>query len=77
MDMPHYHIQWKDDVVADSYWVFAASPSEARRLVALNVAAAADAENEAKFLCSVSDEKTPPSLLIYCRLTGPLTISKR
>jgi len=75
--MPHYHIQRKDDVVADSYWVFAASPSEARRLVALNVDAAADARDEAKFLCSLSAEKTPPAILIYCRLTGPLTIAKR
>jgi hypothetical protein len=75
--MPHYHIQRKDDAVADSYWVFAASPSEARRLVTLNVLAAADAEDETKFLCDVSSQKTPPSLLIYRRLNGPLDIINR
>jgi hypothetical protein len=75
--MPHYHIQRKDDVIADSYWVFAASPSEARRLVALNVPDAANAENDTEFLCEISSQKTPPAILIYCRLTGPLTIAKR
>jgi hypothetical protein len=76
-EMPHYHIHRKDEPVADSYWVFAASPSEARRLVALNAVAAADAEDETKFPCDVSSTKTPPSLLIYRRLNGPLDITKR
>lgn len=76
-EMPHFHIWRKDDQIADSYWVFAASPSEARRFVALNALAAADAENEAKFLCETSTEKTPPPDVIYRRLNGPLTIVNR
>jgi hypothetical protein len=58
--MPHYHIQRKDDPVADSYWVFAASPGEARRLIALNVVVAAEAEDETKFLCDVSSRRRRP-----------------
>ena len=75
--MPHYHIWPKDDAVADSYWVFAASPGEARHLVALNVSGAPNAENAFRFLCEESSEHTPAPILIYCRLTGPLTISER
>ena len=75
--MPHYHIWPRHDEVTDAYWIFAPSPGEARRLVALNVPAAAGAENAAKFLCEESSQKTPSSNLIYCTLTGPFTISKR
>jgi hypothetical protein len=75
--MPHYHIWRKDDAIADSYWVYAETPNAARRLVALNVIAAADAENQTKFLCAISFDKTPPTPLIYRRLRGPITITKR
>jgi hypothetical protein len=74
--MPHYHIWRKDDELADSYWVYAESPSAARRLVALNVLAAASAEDETKFLCEISFDKMPPTPLIYRRLYGPITITK-
>jgi hypothetical protein len=76
-EMPHYHLWRKDDALADSYWVFAETPNAARRLVALNVVAAADAENETKFLCGVTLDTTPPADLIYRRRYGPITITKR
>jgi hypothetical protein len=75
--MPHYHIWRKDDETADSYWVYAETPNAARRLVALNVVAAANVEDETKFLCQLSLDKTPPTPLIYRRLYGPITITKR
>jgi hypothetical protein len=75
--MPHYHLWCKDDSVADSYWVFAASPSEARRIIALNVPDAADAEDQDKFQCAITIARTPPSLVIYRRLNRPLDITKR
>jgi hypothetical protein len=75
--MPHYHIQKTNDPAADAYWVFAATPAEARHLIALNVTEAKDADNIDKFLCEPSQHKTPPAGLIYSRLTGPLTIERR
>jgi hypothetical protein len=42
--MAHYCVWSKDNDAADSYWVLAGTPGEARRLVALNVNGAAEAE---------------------------------
>jgi hypothetical protein len=75
--MPHYHIWPKDHAAAESYWVLAASPGEARHLVALNVPNAPNAENAFRFTCDESSEHALPASLIYCSSTGPFTISKR
>jgi hypothetical protein len=75
--MPHYCIWSKEGDGADAYWVLAGTPREARRLVALNVDGAADAENVEKFECGLSDKKIPPAGFIHRRLNGPLAIVKR
>jgi hypothetical protein len=77
MLMPHYHIWPKDEPLGEAYWVFAASPDEARRLVARNVPDATEAEDTAKFLCRQSAEKMPPAHHIYRRLKGALRIEQR
>jgi len=77
--MAHYHV-WskeKENEAADSYWVLASSPEEARRLVALNVSGAGGAEDADKFDCALSDKKTPPDGIIYSRLNGTTTIARR
>jgi hypothetical protein len=73
----HYCVWSKNDEGADSYWVLAGTPREARRLVALNVKGAADAENIEKFECGLSNKKMPPAGFIHQRLNGPLAIVKR
>jgi hypothetical protein len=75
--MPHYRVQKKNDAMGDCYWVLAASPTEARRLIALNVSVANGAENINLFMCEPSETKMPAAGVIYCRLTGPLAIEKR
>jgi hypothetical protein len=75
--MAHYCVWSKDNDAADSYWVLAGTPGEARRLVALNVNGAAEAENIEKFECGLSGKKMPPAGFIHRRLNGPLAIVKR
>ena len=75
--MPHYCVWSKNDDAADSYWVLAGSPGEARRLVALKVDAAGDAGDAKKFQCGLSNKKMPPAGFIQRRLNGPLAIVKR
>jgi len=75
--MPHYCVWSKNDDAADSYWVLAGSPGEARRLVALNVSAAGDAGDNKKFQCGLSNKKMPPAGFIHRRLHGPLAIVRR
>jgi hypothetical protein len=77
MLMPHYHIWPKDDPIGESYWVFAASPAEARRLVARNVPDVTKAEDGTKFLCKESSQKTPPAHHIHRRLDGAIPIINR
>jgi hypothetical protein len=74
--MASYHVERVDDADADSYWVEAESPKEARRLVARNVYEAASAENADIFGCEPSTEKRPPPGYIYQRLNGPLAMKK-
>ncbi len=82
MVMPHYNLWRKDDdkkdhTESDSYWILASSSEEARRLMALNISEAFDARDSDKFECEVNTSKTPPSGLIYRRLCGPVSITKR
>jgi len=77
--VPHFQICPKNDLTGDSYWVFAAGPAEARRLIALNVRDAAMAEDGAKFTCepAQSSGKMPPLTHIYRRVGRPVPIVKR
>jgi hypothetical protein len=77
LGMPHYHIWSMDDGVADAYWIFAESPMQARHLIALNVLAAANAEDVTKFMCEESSRKMPPATHIYRLFNAALTISNR
>jgi hypothetical protein len=72
-----FHIWRCDDDDADSYWVSAGTPAEARRLIALNVGNARDAEDSMRFDCGPSNRKRPPTGFIHRRLTGPVAIKKR
>jgi hypothetical protein len=57
-----------------TYWVQADSAEAARRLVALNVAAAFGARDESLFDCIQDDTKTPPTGLIYTDHGGSIAI---
>jgi hypothetical protein len=72
-----FHLWRSDDDDADSYWVGADTAAEARRLVALNVGGARDAEDPMRFDCEPSKRKRPPAGFIHRRLTGPVAIQKR
>jgi hypothetical protein len=75
--MAYYRVCPKDKDQGDAYWVTARSEEQARRLVALNVEEAREAEDPTKFEAEINGEKQPPFGLIYRRLYGPLTIEKR
>lgn len=75
--MPHYRITPRKDEDPESYWVLAESEEEARRLVALNVEQAREAEDASRFECELGTEKQPPFGMIYRRFHGPLTIEVR
>lgn len=75
--MPYCCVRPKGDDQGEAYWVSATSDDEARRLVALNVGHAQDADHPGKFECEANAAKQPPFGLIYRRLNGPLTIEKR
>ena len=74
--MDYYHLAPKDNTDANSYWVCASSDQEARRLVAMNVAAASEAADPTKFDCEIDATKTPPQDFIFRRLKGPILISR-
>ena len=64
--MPYYCVQSRAKAgPMQTYWVLAESPDEARTLVALNVASAAAARDEALFDCLVDDTRTPPVGMIH------------
>ena len=76
--MPHYCLWSRDDESGETYWVMAASPDYARRLVHLNAGdGGREAEDPEKFMCKPDTNKEPPDGLIYRRLAGPLTITRR
>ena len=74
--MPHFCVWLRDDD-EQAYWVWADTATEARRLVALNVEPARDAENPEAFECQPDETQAPPFGLIYRRLYGPVSIEKR
>jgi hypothetical protein len=76
--MTVYHLWRCDDDDADSYWVTAPTPEKARRLVALNIDIASDADDPMRFDCAPTNSKgkEPPAGLIYCRLSGPKAITR-
>ena len=76
-EMPHFHVWRKDSVTSDSCWVFAASPREARTLIALNITEAKAAKDADKFACEPSQSRMPAANLIFRRMTGPLAIERR
>jgi hypothetical protein len=61
----------------DSYWVQACSEEEARRVVARNVGEAGDAEDPARFSCTIDDSKKPPAYLAFRRLSYPAPVERR
>lgn len=75
--MPTYCISGADDPLGEAYWALAASPKEARRLVALNVEEARDARDPGKFDCEPDNEKQPDEHVILRRRHGPVPIEKR
>ena len=75
--MTWYHVHRVYDQEADSYWVEAGSRQEARRLVALNVTEAADAQNVEMFGCEPSIQNKPLRSFIHRRVNGPVPIVNR
>jgi hypothetical protein len=74
--MPCYCVRPKGHAEGEAYWLLAESESEARRLIAINVGEAHDAEDMTKFECAESTEKHPPNGIIYRRIQGPIAIRK-
>ena len=72
--MEHFKVSPRIGTNTESYWVLAGSAEGARRLIALNIPKASDAENPAKFDCVANTLKTPPEGIIDCSHFGPLTI---
>jgi hypothetical protein len=58
--MEHFKVSPKIGINTESYWVAAASAESARRLIALNIPKAGDAESPAKFDCVANSHKQPP-----------------
>jgi hypothetical protein len=75
--MPYFCIHVTTSGDADSYWVKAETAQQACRLVALNIADAAEAIDAGRFDCQVDDSKKPPAGFIHRRLLGPVLIVKR
>lgn len=71
----HYCVTPKDGS-EERYWIQAVDPKQARRLVALNVPAAKNAEKPKLFDCVPDSTKKPPIGFIYCALLGPVPINK-
>lgn len=73
----HYILFRPQEVNDDEWWVLADSPEQARRLVALNVPEAAQAEDLKVFDCVQNANKGPPPGVIYSKLNGTFTIKRR
>jgi hypothetical protein len=74
--VPYYCVRPKGRARGEAYWLLAESESKARRLIAINVGEAHEAEDMTKFECAPSTEKLPPNGLIYRRLHGPIAMRK-
>jgi hypothetical protein len=75
--MPFYCVQSKASAgPMRTYWIDAKSVDQARTLVALNVASAANARDAALFDCMPDDTKRPPPGLIYSDSEGPTKITR-
>lgn len=61
----------------DSFWVKASTSDEARKLIALNVPDASNAQETSHYRCEEDDQKSPPHGLIYHQLGRPISITKR
>ena len=75
--MPYYRVEPVDETNADAYWVAAASETDARELVAMNVPEATQAIDRERFDCCQDSSKMPPPGLIFRRLWEPVTIKHR
>ena len=75
--MKCFYVYPINDDDADSYWVNGKSEKDARHIVALNVSDASGASDPDTFGCEINSQKQPPQDLIYRRLKGPVTISRR
>jgi hypothetical protein len=75
--MACFHLWRCDDDDADSYWVAATTEDEARRLVALNVDEAPDAEDRMRFDCGPSNRTAPAAGMILRRLKPSVKIRHR
>ena len=72
--MEHFKVSPRVGINTESYWVLADSPEGARRIIALNIQKASDAENPTKFDCVANTGKTPPEGIIDCSHFGPITV---
>ena len=75
--MPYYQVWPKDDRVADSFWLEAASQDDARYLVSRNVPGASNAQDATIYDCVLDSANTPPAGTIYRRLNGPVSMRFR
>ena len=75
--MPFYCVQSKASAgPMRTYWIDAKSVDQARTLVALHVASAANARDATLFDCMLDDTKRPPPGLIYSHSEGPTKITR-
>lgn len=75
--MPVFRVFQSDDEHADSYWVEATTAMTARRFIALNIAEAAEAQDQSRFRCVFDKSKSPHTGYIQRRLGDPIAITKR
>lgn len=72
--MQTFHLSRIDEYNRDEFWLTASSAAMARRLLALNVTEAKDAEDGDIFDCDIDDTKLPPEGLIYHSHDAPTDI---
>jgi hypothetical protein len=75
--MPCYRLSPKHPFDGDTYWLLAATPEEARRLVARNVPQAATANDMRRWACVLDASKSPPGSVIVCALQEPVAVTCR
>lgn len=73
--MEYFKISPKIGIMTEAYWVAAASPELARKLIALNITKASDAGDPTKFECVLNSHQQPPEGIIHCSHFGPLAIA--
>jgi hypothetical protein len=76
--MPYYMVWNPDDPAGEAYWVLAASPEEARQIIATTPKLRVpDATDASKFECEPDDQKQPGPGLICRALYGPVAFGEK